>query len=53
MTAVMALEQVGQAPDAPALEKLTGDAAAIKGFPPGETVGKAAARAAEVVRKKP
>jgi HEAT repeat protein len=53
MTAVMALEQVGQAPDAPALEKLTGDPAAIKGFPPGETVGKAAARAAEVVRKKP
>jgi len=53
MTAVMALEQMGQAPDAPALEKLTGDPAAIKGFPPGETVGKAAARAAEVVRKKP
>jgi HEAT repeat protein len=52
MTAVMALEQVGQAADAPALEKLTGDAAAIKGFPPGETVGKAAARAVEVVRKK-
>jgi HEAT repeat protein len=52
MTAVMALEQMGRAPDAPALEKLTGDGAAIKGFPPGETIGKAAARAAEVVRKK-
>jgi HEAT repeat protein len=52
MTAVMTLEQVGQSPDAAALEKLTGDAATIKGFPPGETIGKAAARAAEVVRKK-
>ena len=52
MTAVMALEQMGRAPDAPALDKLAGDGAAIKGFPPGETIGKAAARAGEVVRKK-
>ncbi len=52
MTAAMTLEQVGKAPDAPALEKLSGDGATIKGFPPGETVGKAATRAAEVVRKK-
>ena len=52
MTAVMALEQMGRAPDAPALDKLASDGAAIKGFPPGETIGKAAARAAEVVRKK-
>ena len=27
MTAVMALEQIGRAPDAPALEKLCGDTA--------------------------
>lgn len=53
MTAAMALEQIGRAPDAPALEKLTGDTAPVKGFPAGETVGKQAARAAEVVKKKP
>ena len=33
MTAVMALEQMGQGPDAEALEKLGRDTAAIKGFP--------------------
>jgi HEAT repeat protein len=52
MTAVMALEQVGRAPDAAALEKLAGDSTAIKGFPTGETIGKAAARVAEAVKKK-
>lgn len=52
MTAVMSLEQMGRAPDAPALDKLASDSGTIKGFPPGETIGKAAARAAEVVRKK-
>jgi hypothetical protein len=53
MTAAMALEQIGRAPDAPALEKLAGDSAPVKGFPAGETVGKEAARAAEAVKKRP
>jgi HEAT repeat protein len=53
MTAVMALEQVGHAPDAPALEKLSGDSTPVKGFPAGETVGKQAGRVAEIVKKKP
>jgi HEAT repeat protein len=53
MTAAMALEQMGRAPDAPALEKLASDSAPVKGFPAGETVGKQAARAAEVVKKRP
>jgi hypothetical protein len=53
MTAVMALEQIGHAPDAPALEKLAGDRAPVKGFPAGDTVGKQAARAAEMVKKRP
>jgi HEAT repeat protein len=53
MTAVMALEQIGHAPDAPALEKLAGDSTPVKGFPAGETVGKQAARAAEIVKKRP
>jgi hypothetical protein len=53
MTAAMALEQVGHAPDAPALEKIAGDTAPVKGFPAGETVGKQAARAAEIVKKRP
>jgi hypothetical protein len=52
MTAVMALEQIGRAPDAPALDKLAGDSSPVKGFPAGDTVGKEAAQAAEVVRKK-
>jgi HEAT repeat protein len=52
MTAVMTLEQVGRAPDAPALEKLSGDSTAVKGFPTGETIGKEAARVAEAVKKK-
>jgi HEAT repeat protein len=52
MTAAMALEQLGRAPDAPALEKLTGDTTPIKGFPAGETVGKQAAHAAEIVKKR-
>ena len=52
MTAVMALEQIGRAPDADALEKLQGDSAPIKGFPAGETIGKAATHAADAVRKR-
>jgi hypothetical protein len=52
ITAVMALEQMGRAPDAPALEKLAGDSTAVKGFPAGDTIGKEAARVAEAVKKK-
>ncbi|HVR02995.1 MAG TPA: hypothetical protein VMT47_12740 [Polyangia bacterium] len=52
MTAVMSLEQVGRASDAPALEKLAGDSTTVKGFPAGETIGKEAARVAEIVKKK-
>jgi len=53
MTAAMALEQIGHAGDAPALQKVAGDTTPIKGFPAGETVGKQAARAAEAVKKRP
>jgi HEAT repeat protein len=53
MTAAMALEQMGRAPDAPALEKIAGDTTPVKGFPAGETVGKQAAKAAEIVKKRP
>jgi HEAT repeat protein len=53
MTAAMALEQVGHAPDAAALEKIAGDTTPVKGFPAGDTVGKQAARAAEIVKKRP
>jgi HEAT repeat protein len=53
MTAAMALEQFGHAPDAPALEKIAGDTAPVKGFPAGETVGKQATRAAESAKKRP
>jgi HEAT repeat protein len=53
MTAAMALEQMGRAPDAPALEKVAGDTTPLKGFPAGETVGKTAARAAASAKKRP
>jgi HEAT repeat protein len=53
MTAAMALEQMGRAADAPALEKIAGDSAPVKGFPAGDTVGKQAAKAAEIVKKRP
>jgi hypothetical protein len=52
MTSVMSLEQVGRAPDAPAVEKLAGDTTSVKGFPAGDTIGKEAARVAEVLKKK-
>jgi hypothetical protein len=52
MTAAMALAQIGKAPDAPALEKVAGDSSPIKGFPAGDTVGKEAAAAAEIVKKR-
>jgi HEAT repeat protein len=53
MTAAMALEQIGHAPDVPALEKIAADSAPVKGFPAGETVGKEATRAAESAKKRP
>jgi hypothetical protein len=53
MTAAMALEQMGHASDAPALEKIAGDTAPVKGFPAGDTVGKEATRAAESAKKRP
>jgi hypothetical protein len=52
MTAVMALAQIGKADDVPALQKLASDSAPVKGFPAGDTVGKEAAQAAEIVKKK-
>jgi hypothetical protein len=52
MTAVLALEQIGRAADAPALEKISSDTTALKGFPAGETIGKEAMRVAEIVKKK-
>jgi hypothetical protein len=52
MTAVMALEEVGRAADAPALEKVAGDSTALKGFPAGMTIGKEASRVALVVKTK-
>jgi hypothetical protein len=52
MTAVMALAQIGKAPDAAALQKLASDTAPVKGFPAGDTVGKEAAQAAEMVKKR-
>jgi HEAT repeat protein len=52
MTAIMSLEQMGRAPEAPAVEKLAGDSTSVKGFPSGETIGKEATRVAEVLKKK-
>jgi HEAT repeat protein len=53
MTAVMSLEQLGRAPDAPAVQKLAGDSTTVKGFPAGDTIGKEAGRVADVLKKKP
>ena len=52
MTSVMTLAQIGRAPDAPALEKLATDSSPVKGFPAGDTVGKEAAQAADMVKKR-
>jgi len=53
MTSVLALERVGKAEDAAALEGKAQDAGTVKGFPAGDTVGREAARVAAVVKKKP
>jgi hypothetical protein len=52
MTAIMTLEQIGRAADAPALQKLGDDSTQLKGFPSGDTIGKEASRVAEAVKKK-
>jgi HEAT repeat protein len=52
MTAVLALEQVGRAPDADAVQKLASDSTPVKGFPAGDTIGKEAARVAAVLKTK-
>jgi HEAT repeat protein len=52
MTALLTLEQLGRAPDAPSVEKLAGDSTTVKGFPAGETIGKTATRVADVLKKK-
>ena len=52
MTAVMALSRMGSASDAAALQKLATDSSPVNGFPAGDTVGKEAAQAAEIVKKK-
>jgi hypothetical protein len=52
MTAVMTLAHVGKPDDAPAVAKLNTDSASIKGFPPGDTIGKEAAQAAEALKKR-
>ena len=48
----MTLERLGQAPDATMLEKIGKDTTMIKGFPSGETIGKAATRVAGILRGK-
>jgi hypothetical protein len=52
MTAVMTLSHVGKPDDAAALAKLGSDSASIKGFPPGDTIGKEAAEAAAALKKR-
>ena len=52
MTAVMTLEQIGKSSDAAALENIGKDTTMIKGFPGGDTIGKAALRVAGIVRGK-
>jgi len=52
MTAVMTLAHVGKPEDAAALAKVESDSASIKGFPPGDTVGKEAAEVAAALKKR-
>jgi hypothetical protein len=51
MTGVLALEKMGSAADVSLLRSLQGDRATIKGFSPGQTVGKEASRVAGVLAK--
>jgi hypothetical protein len=61
MTGILAYEaplpsdpkkSLGAAADAPVVLKLAGDKGTVKGFPPGDTVGKEAARVAAVLQKR-
>jgi HEAT repeat protein len=61
ITAVLAYEaplpsdprrSLGGASDAPAVLKLAGDKGTVRGFPPGDTVGKEAARVAAILQKR-
>jgi HEAT repeat protein len=61
MTAVLAYEaplaadphkSLGGAADAPAVLKLSGDKGTVRGFPPGDSVGKEAARVGAVLQKR-
>jgi hypothetical protein len=47
-----AKKSLGTAADAPAVLKLSGDKGTVKGFPPGQTVGKEAARVAAILQKR-
>lgn len=53
VTGVLALETIGTAAEAPAVAKLSGDRSTVKGFPPGATVGKDAARVAGILQTRP
>ena len=54
MTAVLSLESMGKAADAPVLDKASKDSGVIivKGFPGGDTIGKEAARVAGILGSK-
>jgi HEAT repeat protein len=53
MTGVLAMESLGTPAEATAVAKLSGDKAAVKGFPPGSTIGKEATRVAGILQNKP
>jgi len=53
VTGVLALETIGTAAESPAVAKLSGDRATVKGFPPGASVGKEAARVAGILQTRP
>jgi hypothetical protein len=52
LAAVLCLDIIGTAADAPAVEKLAGDATKIKGWPGGATIGSEARVAVEHMKKK-
>ncbi len=52
MTALLALETLGTAADAPEVNKLSGDRATVRGFPAGVTIGREAARIAGILHTK-
>lgn len=52
VASIMALEKVGGAAEAAAVEKLQGDKSKVKGFPANETVGSEASRVVAALKKK-